>query len=319
MPSLMVSGCGNIGSRLIQSLSNLDSGPYDIYGIEPYAQAWPTVQERFDQENKGGHTLHMMASPKGVPPQVDLLIVSVDARNRLAALETALAATTPKAILLEKILFTKPEDYAKAEALIAKTGAPCWVNCSRNIWPGYQALKAELDEKGHAVEHYEVEGTDWHLGSNSIHFLAALEYIAGSPVKTVTLEPRAIVRDAKREGYREVVGTLTGETQSGATYRISSLPETDRPIVVKVKAGGHTRIIAEGKHYYFDGDSEQRPFPMLYTSQLTEPFEDLIVDKVSALPQLAESAALHLKLINELNGVFYPYEANASQNECPIT
>lgn len=319
MPAIMISGCGNIGSRLIQSLSNLKSGPYDIYGIEPFESGWPMVQERFDEMNEGGHKLHLMTSPDNVPAEVELLIVSVDARNRLSALKTALAATNPKTILLEKVLFTKPEEFIEAQELIEDTGAPCWVNCSRNIWPGYQQLKSELDKAGHNVTHYDVAGTDWHLGSNSIHFLAALEYLTGSPVKSIALEDGATVRDAKRAGYKEVVGTLTGETESGATFRIASLAEPNQPIIVKVDAGGKTRVISEGKTWHFDGEDDTHPFPMLYTSQLTEPFSELILHYRSDLPSYKSSKALHLKLFLELNRVFYPHDDKPENRECPVT
>ena len=317
MPNIVISGCGNIGSRLLQSVSNIedaDIGTLDIYGVDPFQSSLDLSTERFHQENKGAHRLHMSTNPADLPSEADLLIVSVDAANRLAALTSVLEHCKPKAIILEKILFNKFEEFETVQAILDDLGVPCWVNCSRNIWPGYQALKETLG--GKAVTSYTVSGSDWGLGCNAIHFIAALEYVAGEAVTSLAMDETAAIRESKRAGYKEVTGTLTGMTASGGKVSISSLPAEGQPISVILEAGDDRYVIAEGKTIALNG-GEEGPFPMLYTSQLTAPLVQILKDGQSDLPSYTDSVHQHKVLFKALNDVFYG--AGNSEVQCPVT
>lgn len=318
MPNIVISGCGNIGSRLLQSVSNIDDaeiGELDIYGIDPFQSSLDLSTERFNQENKGGHTLHMSTNPAVLPPEAELLIVSVDAANRLKALTSVLEHCKPKAIILEKILFNKFEEFDTVKDIIEELDVPCWVNCSRNIWPGYHALKETLG--GTPVTSYTVSGSDWGLGCNAIHFIAALEYIADEAVTSLAMDSEtAKIRESKRAGYKEVTGTLRGTTASGGTISLSSLPKEGQSISVTVKAGKDTYEIAEGKTIALN-DGEETVFPMLYTSQLTAPLVDILKNGHSDLPSYTDSVHQHKVLFKALNDVFYG--AGNSETQCPVT
>jgi len=320
MGNIVISGCGNIGSRLLQSVSNIDDGAIgtlDIYGVDPFQSSLDLSTERFHQENKGGHTLHMNTDSAALPAEADLLIVSVDASNRLAALTTVLEHCKPKAIILEKILFTKFEEFETVQAILDDLGVPCWVNCSRNIWPGYQSLKDTLG--GKAVTSYTVSGSDWNMGSNAIHFMAALEYVAGEAITQLSMESdNAAIRDSKRAGYKEVTGTLTGVTASGGKISLSSLSVEGRPISVILKASDDNYTIAEGKTIVKNDDAAtEAAFPMLYTSQLTQPILQILKEGKSDLPTYAQSVRQHHLLFAALNEVFYG--AGNSEVQCPVT
>lgn len=318
MPNIVISGCGNIGSRLLQSVSNIDDkkmGELDIYGIDPFQSSLDLSTERFLEENKGGHTLHMSTSPAALPEEADLLIVSVDAANRLAALTSVLEYCTPKAIILEKILFNKFEEFETVQKIIDDLGVPCWVNCSRNVWPGYQALKETLG--GKKITSYTASGSDWGLGCNAIHFIAAMEFLTGDAVTELSMDKKtAKERESKRAGYKEVTGTIAGTTKSGATISLSSLAEAGHPIKVTIEAGGDTYEIAEGKTLSVNG-GEDEPFPMLYTSQLTAPLVQILKDGHSDLPSYTDSVHQHKVMFKALNEIFYG--AENSETQCPVT
>ena len=318
MPNIVISGCGNIGSRLLQSVSNIADkaiGELDIYGIDPFQNSLDLSTERFVEENNGGHTLHPSTSPAILPEEAELLIVSVDAANRLAALTSVLEYCKPKAILLEKILFNKFEEFETVQKIIDDLGVPCWVNCSRNIWPGYQALKETLS--GKSVTSYTASGSDWGLGCNAIHFIAALEFLADEPVMELAMDKKtAEVRESKRAGYKEVTGTISGKTKSGGTISLSSLAEKGHPIKVTIKAGGDTYEIVEGKTISKNG-GEETPFPMFYTSQLTAPLVQILKEGKSDLPRYTDSVHQHKVLFKALNEIFYG--AGNSETQCPIS
>ena len=320
MGNIVISGCGNIGSRLLQSVSNINDaaiGTLDIYGVDPFQSSLDLSTERFHQENKGGHNLHMSTDAAALPAEADLLIVSVDASNRLAALTSVLAHCKPKAIILEKILFTKFEEFETVQAILDDLSVPCWVNCSRNIWPGYQTLKQTLGGKN--VTSYTVSGSDWNMGSNAIHFMAALEYVAGEAITSLEMDKdSAAIRDSKRAGYKEVTGTLTGVTASGGKVSLSSLPAEGHPISVILSSGENHYTIAEGKTIVKNNAADtEAAFPMLYTSQLTQPIFQILKDGQSDLPTYEQSVRQHHLLFGALNDVFYG--AGNSEAQCPVT
>ena len=318
MPNIVISGCGNIGSRLLQSVSNIDDtdiGILDICGVDPFQSSLDLSTERFAQENKGGHKLHMSTKTADLPAEAELLIVSVDAANRLAALTSVLEHCTPKAIILEKILFNKFEDFETVQTLLDDLGVQCWVNCSRNIWPGYKSLKDTLG--GEAITSYTVSGSDWGLGCNAIHFIAALEFLAGEAVTELAMDKdTAAIRESKRAGYKEVTGTLRGKMASGGTISLSSLAEEGHSISVHIEAGNNRYVIAEGKTISMN-DGEEMPFPMLYTSQLTQPLIEILKHGRSNLPSYTDSVHQHHVMFQALNDVFYG--AGNSEVQCPVT
>ena len=322
MNNIVVVGCGNIGSRLIQSLSNINSdkcGHYNIFGVEPFPQAWPTVQDRFEQENKGGHRLTLVEGPMSLPERRRFDGFCYGCPQPFGcALTDALAVCRPKNILLEKILFTKAADYAIAADLIAKTGAKCWVNTSRNIWPGYQALKTELSDNN--ITNFTVSGSDWGLGCNAIHFLSAYEYISGDEIVELKLELGSVeLQESKRAGYRELTGRLVGKSANGAIISIESLAAPNTPISVAVQTNAGNYLINEGGQKIIKptGADTEVPFGLLYTSQLHNMFETILMTGSSDLPTLENSTRLHLLLISSLNEAFHGDATLAY--ECPIT
>jgi len=318
MPNIVISGCGNIGSRLLQCVSNIDDakiGRLNIYGVDPFQSSLDLSTERFHQENKGGHKLHMSTNTSDLPGEAELLIVSVDAANRLAALRAALEHCTPKAIILEKILFNKFEDFETVQAILKDLDVPCWVNCSRNVWPSYQSLKETLS--GKTISSYTVSGSDWGLGCNAIHFIAALEFLAGERVTELAMDTdSAAIRASKRAGYKEITGTLRGMMASGGKVSLSSLPDEGQPISIHIEAGDDRYVIAEGKTITRN-DSDESPFPLLYTSQLAEPIAEILKHGRSDLPSYIDSVHQHRVMFKALNDVFYG--VGNSEVQCPVT
>jgi len=145
--SIAIMGCGNIGSRLLQSLAQIDSGSIiHIDAFEPIPENQIVAIQRF-QEKLGdrGHQLRFVKTTQDFQRSYDLGIVATDARNRLCALSALLNSSKLTNLVLEKVLFTKASEYAAASTLLEQHQIKTWVNCSRSVWPGYQSLKNEID------------------------------------------------------------------------------------------------------------------------------------------------------------------------------
>ena len=315
-------GCGNIGSRLLQALATIDDcGVLDIDALEPGAEARAVAEKRFAEAvGDRGHRLRMVADAVDLRGGAALGIVATDARNRLPALTTLLDRARPRRVLLEKVLFTRGADYEAAAKLLAAHGTQAWVNCSRNEWPGYAQLRVEL--AGRPMTSLTVSGSDWNLASNAIHFLALGEYLSGELVSSISwdyaLPPEA--REAKRAGYREVVGTLVARISSGVSLRLASRPGPQKPLVVSVDAA-HTRFeISEADGLMLlkmHDTAETRSFKTVFTSQFGPVLSRILREGTSSLPTYSQSTSLHMQLLAALNEAFFGDLSLA--HECPIT
>ena len=289
MHTLAIVGCGNIGSRLLQSASRSPVDDLHVWAVEPHAPARRLAAERFSETSDRSHTLHAVDSVSALPPALDLLVVATSAPTRMAALDAALAHTAPRALLLEKTLWTRLSDYPRA--LEKLRGAPAFVNTTRDIWPGYLALRDDLAD---SPLHFEASGSDWNLASNAIHFLSVAEFLADSPVTDITLSD-TLARDAKREGYRDLSGILHATLGDVSTVTLRSHTEPGDPLTVTLTQGDRTRTIREGAQS-MDG----QPFPMLHASQIGEELARLVTTATSGLPTLAESTRLHEAFLRAL-------------------
>jgi len=296
--TLAVIGCGNIGSRLLQSAAAVGLRGLTVYGVEPFEAALQLSAERFaqiDSPTGAPHRLKMVASVDAIPETVDLLIVACSAHQRMDALKSALSKTTPRAVLLEKVLFTRSSDYAVARDLL--DGIPTWVNTTRNIWPGYVDLKAALP-KGELE--LSVDGSDWGLGSNGIHFLSLIEMLAEAEVTSIEITD-PIARDSKRADYRDLTGVLSATLSDGSKAILASGEDEGRAMEVTLKQGRTVYALNEGK-----GTLNGEPFKILYTSQLGFALKEMLTDRASGLPTLAESTRLHKLYLDAFRPHIHP-------------
>ena len=289
MHTLAIVGCGNIGSRLLQSASRAPVDDLHIWAVEPHTPARELAAERFHETSDRGHTLHAVDSVSALPPALDLLVVATRAHTRMQALDAALDHTAPRAVLLEKTLWTKLSDYGRG--LQKLRGAPVFVNTTRNIWPGYLALRDHLSD---TPLHYEASGSDWNLASNAIHFLSVAEFLARSHVTGITLTD-TLARNAKRDGYRDLTGTLHAKLEDGSTVTLRSHTEPGDPLTVTLTQGDRTRTIREGAQ-----EMDGQAFPMLHASQIGDELARLVTTATSGLPTLASSTRLHETFLHAL-------------------
>ncbi len=317
--SVLFVGCGNIGSRLLQSLVQVSPdhvGSLDIAVCEPFEGARALARARFNEVvGERSHLLRFVDDPTAVAG-VALVVVPTDARNRLEALRHAMKAG-PKRVLLEKFLFTRAEDYAVASNMLGEI--PVYVNTSRNEWDGYKALKAELD--GRKVMRLTAVGFDWNLASNGVHFLALMEFLSDAPLSNIEVDAVSQVRDAKRGGYKEFNGVLRACTAAGGKVTLESKPGDISAITVTLEGEGWSAEIREaaGEMVFKEGDGEgeKRKFKMNFASQLDNMFQQLLTDGAVMLPTFEESARLHLLAMEAMNEAFYG--VRTLDKECPVT
>ncbi|MCI4662841.1 MAG: Gfo/Idh/MocA family oxidoreductase [Neomegalonema sp.] len=301
MTKICVVGCGNIGSRHLQALARL-TGPAEIFCVDPSEAARTLSAERVAQIEPGeGLRWHWLESFDGVPNALDVAVIATGAGPRRMLTEALLAHASVKALLLEKFLFQRHEDYAAVGALLADKGVAAWVNTPRRVWPGWQAIKARLVSPGPITLTVEI-GKRNGLASNAIHFIDLAAYLsAGSEGFALRGDRLAPVEGVSRhEGQLEFGGTLYGFSPSGDCLSLRGRPDHEAPHTITLLAPDLRAVVDEGgqKARIASAASNwqlvEEDFALLYQSALTNGFVEAVQEgRDPGLPSFAESAMLH--------------------------
>jgi predicted dehydrogenase len=328
---ILLVGCGNIGSRILQALARMRpeaiGGQARLAVVDIAPGTSDLVRRRLEESGAVDGSLATAGVSVTVHDRIptmvrcDLGIVATTSVGRAAAIEAVLAAAAPRRLLLEKFLFQEAADYARAGALMAQSGTQAFVNTPRNHWPDYQALKRQLPTAGPI--NMRVTGANLALASNSIHFVELYAFLTGAPVSE--FDGRGLLSGIKnkREGFLELSGTLTARGRDGGTLTLTSHSQAPRPQVIDLATeGGDFRVdetggtleswVAANKWSH-----TSQPFSEVYMSGLAEMFERLVTGATVSIPTYTGSTVHHLALMREFNLAFFG--AEGVDRPCPIT
>jgi hypothetical protein len=239
--------------------------------------------------------------------EIDVAIVATTAAVRRTVVQQLLDAHVPRHLVLEKVLFQRAEDYAAVGELLARRGVTAWVNCPRRMWQGYVELAARL--QGCQRIEITVAGSGWGLGSNAVHFIDLLDFLApfaGSP----SVSPRLLdagFQASKRADACEVTGTLLVDGGRTRSLSLTSFSAGSAPVVVDIASERERVVVREGEQRAWlasEADKwawQERAFPVPRQSELTD---QVVVELAQhgrcRLTPYARSAELHLPFLAAL-------------------
>src|SRR5688500_5671616 len=113
MSHVLLVGAGALGSRYLQGLAKLDGASIRV--VEPDPKAVEVARQRFAEV--GGDPGALVSLP-AIEGRADLAIVATSSGPRRAIVERLLQ-DPPGALLLEKFLFQREEDYAAVGEALA--------------------------------------------------------------------------------------------------------------------------------------------------------------------------------------------------------
>jgi len=241
----------------------------------------------------------------------DLLISATTAKFRMVGLKASLERFDIKHALLEKVLFQSEEELEEAGALLSNKNCLGTVNCPRRSYPFYKRSDL-LDEFRSAPIHVLVDGGDWGMACNSIHFLDLVSFWKGS-VPTIgseaLLEKRML--ESKRPGNWEVAGVLEFQWDDGSTLVLNSRKDTISPQVIIVKSKIATNIFEEslGLHRKIIMDTgwkiETEAIKIPMQSELSQGIVEYLEKNGSTgLTDYSESSVIHGIFLKTLNNHF---------------
>ena len=328
MINCTIIGAGQVGSRHLQALSNLES-PTRIDLVDPSGESLKIAQGRYEEvssKNKKHIQILYHNNLANLPNKLDLVIISTNSIVREKIIKEVVKKNSVKNLILEKILFQRSAQYAEIEHLLKKSSIPTWVSCWMRTTNLFKQIKNVLN-LNHSIK-IKVEGTRWGMATASIHFMDLLYYLTEcNNFKFIKSNLNKEVRDAKRSGFKEFFGCLSGENSRGDSLNLTCNEKGgDRPIKVTIKNGPETyELLMSDVTTHFDFESsdglknkiKEECFP--YQSEMTHIWVNDILSKGHCdLPTYSNSSTLHLELIRVLTEHLKKITGETN-NVCPIT
>jgi len=208
---VLLVGVGNIGRRHFESLFKVRV-PLDVAVVDTQCENLLASKATLSQAQNSPlfrasfFTDMDSALSKTGKESFDLAIVATTSMPRRSIVERLWEGATVHNVLLEKVVFPRPQDYDEVGAGATVHHSRLFVNVGhRHKW------MAALRKEARSPVHVSVTGANWGMACNSVHFVDMFCYLnrayTGLAVSTDGLRPGYV--PAKRDGYVEVEGVLT--------------------------------------------------------------------------------------------------------------
>jgi predicted dehydrogenase len=325
MNKVLVIGAGNIGSRHLQSLAKIKI-PLEVFVVDPSLQALEMSRERFSAMSAHG----VVEEPKycqridDVGKEFDVGIIATTSDVRRKILEDLLSKRKVRYLVLEKVAFQNADDFEHVIRLLKSKHVKAWVNLPRRVIPFYSEMKKTI--KPHEQVFYTVQGGDWGLACNAIHFVDHLCFLIEETDYQVSCHSLdRDVKESKRKGFVEFTGALHCDFRNGSELNLISQNGSTQPPLITImnkfvlyiieEDQGTARVTREENSWRW----EENKFKLLYQSELTHKVVEEIIETGSCgLTPIEESYLIHKPLLesfmNHLEKI-----TGKTYSSCPIT
>ena len=324
MKNLVLVGAGQLGSRHLQALSKV-SFSAKIEVVDPFPASLDIARARFNEmpANPNISGVHFYTSLSEVSQDVDLAIIATNADIRADVIRQLVSGNKVKNLVLEKVLFQKPDDYTAIQSLLESRGIKAWVNHPRRSFPFYKKLRQSL--KTSSQVSYQAQGGAWGLACNGLHMIDHLAFLTGETGLELNFTGlnNGLIQ-SKRKGFIEVSGALSG--------RIGRHPfelfchESSSPVLITICSDSLHVVIDEANNWFRLATqennwkwTEEKEKIVYFQSELSNQFtEDILSTGQCDLPTLMEATQLHVPFVTGLLAHINRQGAEKFDS-CPIT
>jgi len=307
--SFIIIGAGQLGSRHAQALSKLN--PNKITIVDPSIDSIRLAKIRLAEVGFSG-ILQTKASLKDVDEVYELAVISTASRERLESLKQLMKSTAVANILLEKLLTLSTDELDEFQEIKASATCNFWVNLPMPYFKHYKSIHHDFSQSGDGPLRYSVSASNLGLVTNFIHYLDHFHYLIGRKKITTSHEGLLNLIPSKRQGYMELLGTLTAKSMQGDFLEVTfSDAKAEPSLEIEIQKGStyfsvdeiNSLLEIHGK----DGTRLSRKLRTPLQSELTHHSLEKI--RLGLPPDWAEfdtSLYLHRLLSNELSLEFGP-------------
>jgi predicted dehydrogenase len=325
MNRILIIGAGNIGSRHLQSLAR-SKIPLEVTVVDPSLQALEVARQRFDEaaDNKSIEKPKYYQTMDNVSQEFDVGIIATTSDIRRNVLENLLNKRKVRYLVLEKVGFQSSSDFEHVIKLLKSKRVKAWVNLPRRVIPFYKELKKMI--KPHEQVFFTVQGGDWGLACNAIHFIDILSFLTEETDYEVSCRNLdRSVKKSKRKGFVEFTGCLHCYFRNGSELNLISQNGSVSPPLATVLTKSMLGVVEEEKGVAWMSNEEKKweweeiRFKWLFQSELTHKIvEEIIATGSCGLTPIEESYMIHKPML----GSFIDYLERITSKKysvCPIT
>ncbi len=221
MLKIALIGCGKIGSRHLQSLIKIKIET-EIYLVDPKKESINVSLNFIEKDLKENQkiTIKTCSDIDEIPTGIDFAIIATDSKPRFNIVKKLLVKRTPKHLILEKLLFTKKDEFSEALKLIKQANIDVWVNQWMSAEPSFRDLCSYF--KNSEVKELSVKGDNWGLCCNSVHYLELFDFLCQKNDLEIQEYEFEKVFFSKRQGYLELNGRIEINSADGSKLKLIS-------------------------------------------------------------------------------------------------
>lgn len=314
--NILIVGCGNIGSRHLQSLER-SLTPLSITVIEPNMNSQKIAKSQLEKNSK--NSISWFSSISELNHIFDLAIITTNAEQRKSIVDTLLESGNKK-FLLEKMVCQSQNDYEDLIKNFNKHNASGWVNTNRRYFPFYQTLKNLINFNDNLK--ISITAGNNGLGSNAIHFIDIFLWLKNSSDISLNGDLTDKLYPNKRGNqYYEFSGTILGEI-SNSFLKISFSPVNNLPLILDIETQNFHISINETDEKILKIKNLKKfelSFEYLHVSDLTlQIVSDILKNNYSHLPKIQDLFIAHCELFKIFNSHVKKL-TNKELTICPIT
>ena len=315
--NILIVGCGNIGSRHLQSLER-SLVPLSITIIEPNMNSQKIAKSQLEKNSK--NSISWLSSISELNQIFDLVIIATSAEKRKSLVDTLLDSGNKK-FLLEKMVCQSESDYKDLIENFNKHDASGWVNTNRRYFPFYQKLKNIINLNDNLK--ISITTGNKGLGSNAIHFIDLFLWLKNSNDISLIGDflTDKLYSNKRGNQYYEFSGTIFGKT-SNSILKVSFLPVDDLPLILDIETKDFHILISETDEKILkikNLEKFESSFKYFHVSDLTlQIVSDILENNFCYLPKVQDLFIAHCELFKIFNSHVKKL-TNKELTLCPIT
>jgi predicted dehydrogenase len=259
-----------------------------------------------------------------VSAEFDVGIVATNSDIRRRIVEELLDMKKVKYLMLEKVAFQSANDFERVMKLLKAKHVKAWVNFPRRVIPFYKELKKLI--KPHEQVFYTVQGGDWGLACNALHFIDVLSFLTEETDYEVSCDSLdRKIKESKRKGFVEFTGSLHCHFHNGSELSLVSQNNSVCPPLITILTTSLLSVVKEEKGVAKMSKEEKNweweevNFKWPYQSELTHKIvEEIIATGNCGLTPIEESYLIHKPLLVSFTN-YLEKITGKKYSICPIT
>lgn len=295
-------GVGGIGFRHFQGL--LCSKSVDtifVVDLNPSAIARCEEEIKVVRSHADVCFLHDIAL---LPRYLDILIIATSSRPRLSILQKLSERVSAGVMIVEKLVFSRPNDYTPGLDFINGIAVKSYVNCPLRIQSGFKSIKEALNDQSFE---FVVSGESWGLACNGLHYIDLFAFLSDQWDFKYDSSEVIVERffESKRMGYLEFHGVIKNRSGNSRLELLSGMKEM--PLKAEIRSLDNKVFCTFDPssgflEAYIDGTRLGPLAPLKRQSDITGDLCDELVnnDFACGLTPLTDSVELHKSYLNPL-------------------